>query len=262
MRPVTVVTGASSGLGSGLAPLFAADGDTVVLAARRLEKIEALAEQIRAAGGQAVALQLDVGDRAAVKDAFEHIEQEVGPIHTLVANAGVGDQTPATAFDAETVEWIHRVNFLGVVYCIEAALPAMLERRAGHVVAVSSLTAYRGLPGASAYCASKAAVNSLMQGLRIELRREGIAATTLCPGFVRTELTARNRVPMPFILDLDDAARRMHRAVREKRREYAFPFPLSTITRWSRWLPNWLYDLVLRNVQHKKAPPAEPEPRA
>lgn len=252
MRPVTVITGASSGLGSGLAPLFAKDGDAVVLAARRLEKVEAVAAEIRAAGGEAVGISLDVGDRAAVQDAFERIARDVGPVHTLIANAGVGDATPATAFDAATVEWILRVNVLGVTYCVEAVLPGMLERGAGQLVAVSSLAGYRGLPGSAAYCASKAAVTTMMEALRIELKPHGIAVSTVVPGFVKTALTARNTFPMPFILELDEAARRMHRAIRRERSEYAFPWPLAATVKLGRWLPNAVYDRMLANQRHTK----------
>ncbi len=255
MRPVTLITGASSGLGAGLAPLFAQDGDTVVCAARRVEKVEAIAASIRDAGGHAVALPLDVCDRAAVGDAFAHVERDIGPIHTIVANAGVGDATPAKSFDAETFEWILRVNVLGVSYCIEAALPSMLERGEGHLVAIGSLAGYRGLPGSAGYCASKAAVIAMMESLRIELVSKGIAVSTICPGFVKTPLTERNRFPMPFLLERDDAARRMHRAIRGRRSEYAFPWPLATTVRLGRYVPNWMYDRLLRGQRAKKAPP-------
>ena len=107
------------------------------------------------------------------------------------------------------IEEMFRVNTLGVVYAIEAVLPEMLHRGRGHLAAVSSLAAYKGMPGESAYCASKAAVNCYLEGLRIHLRDTGIAVTTLCPGFVRTPMTAVNEFHMPWLLEADEAARRI-----------------------------------------------------
>ena len=135
MSGVTFITGASSGLGAGLAPLFAQDGDTVFLAARRGDAIEALAERLRADGGTAHAIPLDVSDHDAVREAFAQVVADVGPIDTLVCNAGIGDSTPAVGFDADTLEHIFGINVFGVAYCIEAALPGMLERNQGQLVA-------------------------------------------------------------------------------------------------------------------------------
>src|SRR5947209_7001902 len=125
------------------------------------------------------------------------------------------------------IEAMFRINVLGVVYCIEGVLPEMLRRGRGHLAAVSSLAAYKGLPGESAYCASKAAVNAYMEGLRIQLRGRGIAVTTLCPGFVRTPMTAANDFHMPWLLDADEAAGRMVRALRRRRAVYNFPWQLN-----------------------------------
>lgn len=254
MSRVTFVTGASSGLGAALAPLFAADGDTVVLTARRAESLEQLADGIRATGGRALPLALDVTDRAAVLDAVRRVEAEAGPVDLLIANAGIGEPTPATRFDSATLERVFRTNVFGVSYCIEAVLPGMIERRAGQIVGISSLAAYRGLPGNASYCASKSAVNALLESLRVELRQHGVTVSIVAPGFVKTPLTARNKFPMPFILDVDDAARRMHRAIRAGRTEYAFPWQLASIVRTGRLLPNALYDRLLKGKKIEKDP--------
>ena len=111
----------------------------------------------------------------------------------------------------EMIEKMVRVNLLGVVYAIEAVLPAMLERQRGHLSAVSSLAAYKGLPGESGYRATKAAVNSYLEGLRIQLASRGIAVTTICPGFVKTPMTDVNNFKMPWLITADDAARRIVR---------------------------------------------------
>src|SRR6202043_1722715 len=109
------------------------------------------------------------------------------------------------------IEKMFRINLFGVIYSIESVLPEMLRRGQGHIAAVSSIAAYKGLPGESAYCASKAAVNAYLEGLRIQLREKGIAVTTLCPGFVKTPMTDVMKNPMPWMIDAEEAARRMVR---------------------------------------------------
>ena len=150
-----------------------------------------------------------MGERQAVVAAIREVAARLGPVDLLVANAGVGAPTLLEPFNVAEMEKMFRVNTLGVVYAIEAVLPEMLRRGRGHLAAVSSLAAYKGLPGESAYCASKAAVNTFMEGLRIQLRGKGIAVTTICPGFVRTPMTAVNEFPMPFVMEADEAARRI-----------------------------------------------------
>jgi len=135
-----------------------------------------------------------------------------------------------------------RVNFLGVVFAIEAVLPAMLERRSGHLAAVSSLGAYKGMPGSAGYCATKAAVNTYMEGMRIQLRRRGVAVTTLCPGFIRTPMTAVNTFRMPFLMEPEQAARRIVRALRQRKKVYNFPWRTTMLVKFSQWLPDWLLD--------------------
>jgi short-subunit dehydrogenase len=149
-----------------------------------------------------------------------------------------------------------RVNTLGVVYAIEAVLPEMLRRGRGHLAAVSSLGAYKGLPGESAYCASKAAVNTFMEGLRIQLRGKGIAVTTICPGFVRTPMTSVNDFPMPFLLEADEAARRIVRALRRKVKVFDFPWPMAVLMHLTRWLPDWAMARTMASYNENPPPPA------
>src|SRR5262249_29574601 len=144
---------------------------------------------ITSAGGTAAVAVADVSDRKALRSAIESISGQIGPVDIMVANAGIGIPTRLDPLNTADVEQTIRVNVLGVIYSIEAVLPIMLNRRRGHLLAVSSLAAFKGLPGESAYCASKAAVNAYLEGLRISLRKKGIAVTTICPGFVKTEMT-------------------------------------------------------------------------
>jgi short-subunit dehydrogenase len=185
----------------------------------------------------------------AVHAAVAQTIRELGPIDLMIANAGVGHVIPADAFDAALFEDTIRTNLLGPVYAVEAALPSMLSRRLGHIVGVSSLAAYRGFPMTHAYCASKSGLNAFLEGLRAEIADRGIRVTTVCPGFVRTPMTAKNSNAMPFLLEPDDAARRILRAVRAGRRVYNFPWPMAALMMLVRMLPSGVLDGAVRSAR-------------
>src|SRR5438093_9152882 len=170
---VTVITGASSGIGWALAQELAKEGCKLGLVARRREKLEELAADLRSRGSVAAWAVADVAEREATVAAIHHVAAELGPVDLLIANAGVGAPTLLDPINTPDVERMIRVNLLGVIYAIEAVLPDMLRRRQGHLAAISSMAAYKGLPAESGYCASKAAVNAYMEGLRLHLRKRG-----------------------------------------------------------------------------------------
>jgi short-subunit dehydrogenase len=257
-KQVAVVTGTSSGIGWSLAKALAADGCKVGLVARRRPQLESLAGEIESAGGSAAFAVADVADRPQVLAAIADLAGQLGPVDLLVANAGVGAPTLIEPFNVDDIENQFRVNVLGVVYAIEAVLPDMLSRGRGHIAAVSSLAAYKGLPGESAYCASKAALSSFMDGLRVQLRGRGVAVTTLCPGFVRTPMTAANEFRMPFVLDADEAARRMLRALRRRRKVYNFPMPTWLLMQLSRLAPDWALAWVMHGYNENPPMPGAP----
>jgi short-subunit dehydrogenase len=237
---VAVVTGASSGIGWALARALAAEGCKVGLVARRADQLAALAREIEQAGGTAAYAPADVSDRQQTVAAIREVAGRLGPVDLLVANAGVGCPTTVEPFNVAQVEKMYRVNVFGVVYAIEAVLPEMLARKKGHLAAVSSIAAYKGLPGESGYTSSKAAVNNFMEGLRIQLRGRGIAVTTVCPGFVKTPMTEVNQFKMPWLLEADEAARRIVRALRRKKKVFNFPWQMSLLMRLTTWLPDWV----------------------
>ena len=127
----------------------------------------------------------------------------------------------------------------------------MLRRGRGHVAAISSVAAFKGLPGESAYCASKAAVNAYMEGLRIQLRGRGVHVSTICPGFVRTPMTEVMDTPMPWCLEPDDAARRIVRALKRKRKVYSFPWQMAIFMRLVRYLPDWAIARAMHGYNEK-----------
>ena len=248
---VAVVTGASSGIGWELAKVLAAEGCKVGLIARRRDKLDQLAEEVRQAGGTVAVAVADVGDRGQTLQAIGEIAAALGPVDLLIANAGVGMPTQLDPINIAEIEQMFRVNLLGVIYSLEAVLPEMLRRGRGHLAAISSVAAFKGLPGESAYCSSKAAVNSYMEGLRIQLRGRGIHVSTICPGFVRTPMTEVMDTPMPFCLEPDDAARRIVRALKRKRKLYSFPWQMAMFMQLVRFLPDWMIARVMHDYNEK-----------
>jgi NADP-dependent 3-hydroxy acid dehydrogenase YdfG len=242
---MTFITGASSGIGRSLARRLAADGERIVVVARRKALLETLVGEIEQAGGQAMAIACDVTDRAAVRDAVRAAEARWGPTSRLVANAGGAQTTSADDFRAEQVEAVLDLNLIGVANCIEAVLPGMLARRTGHLVAVSSLAASRGLPGSAAYSAAKAALTNMMESLRIDLRPYGVEVTIIAPGFVRTKPGTAKKRNRPLRLELEPATRRMHRAIVARKPYYAFPKSLVALVWLARLLPAAIYDRIL-----------------
>jgi short-subunit dehydrogenase len=250
---VAVVTGASSGIGRALAKLLASQGAKVGLVARRQDALERVSEEIEQRGGHYALAAADVGNRQQIVAAIQRIAGQLGPIDLLIANAGVGMPTLLDPMNVSDIEATFRVNVLGVVYSVEAVLPEMLGRRRGHLAAVSSLAAYKGMPGESAYCASKAALNTYMEGLRIHLRDRGVHVTTVCPGFVRTEMTSANKFSMPFLLEAEEAAKRIARALYRRVKVYNFPWQSSMLMRLARWAPDWALARAMR--QYNEDPP-------
>jgi short-subunit dehydrogenase len=244
-KQVTVITGASSGIGRALAIQLGAAGHRLGLIARRRAVLEATAAEIVTAGGEAVAAVADVGDRQALRSAIGSVEDQLGPVDVMVANAGFGAPTKLDPLNVADVEETIRVNLMGVIYSIEAVLPGMLERRRGHLLAVSSLAAFKGLPGESAYCASKSAVNAYMEGMRIAVRTRGVTVTTVCPGFVSTAMTPMDSAT-PFIMSSEAAARRIARMIARRRGgPVCFPLPMTLLMSLIARLPDAIVAKVI-----------------
>ena len=231
-----------------MAEEFATRGYAVGILARREAELQAVVARIEQAGGTAAYRVSDVTDKDGLATAITELEAELGVCDLLIANAGGGHPMPASAFDPDIISRMMRVNFDGTVNAIAAVLPAMLERGSGHIAATSSLASYRGLAPGGPYSAAKAAVSTLMESLSVELRPQGIAVTTIHPGFVRTPLTDTNDHPMPFLMDLDDACLTMADGLIGRRREVNFPWTTATLMRAVRQLPRWVFEPLLKRV--------------
>ena len=245
-----LLTGASSGLGAGLANAYARPGATLHLSGRDAERLEAVAERCRAKGAEVFASILDVTDRDAT--AAWVAEAEVRhPLDLVIANAGISAGTGGGGESAEQTRAIFAVNVDGVFNTVMPALAPMRSRKAGRIGIMSSLAGFRGLPGAPAYCASKAAVRVWGEALRGELAPDGVAVSVICPGFVTTPMTAVNRFKMPFLMDVDRAAAIIAQGLERGQGRIAFPFPMHLAVRLLASLPSAWVDRLVEKMPRK-----------
>ena len=235
-----LVTGASSGMGRGVALELARRGTYVYAAARRKQELDALVDEIARAGGAGEAFPLDVANADATHDAVRALDEK-NPLELVIANAGVGDFTPAQKFKWKRAKQLIDVNFTGAVATIAGALPGMIERGTGHIVGIASVAGLRGLPMFSTYSATKAALITFLEGLRLDLHGSHVYVTTICPGFVKTEMTANNKGPMPFAMECKDAVKVILKAIDDKESVRAFPWPLVAAIKSTRLVPDALF---------------------
>lgn len=250
--PKTIlVTGASSGIGEALALIYAGPGMTLVLTGRDRERLDAVAARCTERGASVRAATVDVADRAAMADWLALVDRET-PVDLCVANAGISGGTGRRGESEEQARRILAVNVDGVLNTIHPLIGPMKERGRGQLALVSSLAGFRGYPGAPAYCASKAAVKSYGESLRLDLRPAGIEVSVICPGFVKSRITDRNRFPMPFLMDAHRAASIIKRGLERNRGRIAFPLP-TYLMAWSvAMLPAALADALLAHTPAKE----------
>lgn len=248
--PRAVLTGASTGIGHALALELSRRGYELALLARRGDLLDALVKQLPA---RAVAIPCDVLDANTVREAVQRGESELGgPFDLAIANAGVSVPVSAADFNLADAERVLRVNVLGVLYLYDAVYRSMIERRSGRFVAVASVAGLRGLPLAAPYSASKAAVQTLMEAMRIELKPYGVGVTIVNPGFVATPMTEKNRFRMPLLMQPGRAAVLIADGIERGRRVIEFPRRMSLLMRTVRILPDALYDRMLARYARRK----------
>lgn len=249
---VVFLTGASSGIGAALALEYAKTGAKLALTARRLDLLEKVKADCEKVGAKVSVYQCDVTDHQAVQKTVAEIYKNFGQIDMVIANAGVSGSFKAEKLQAEAATQIIDVNVNGLINTVAAVLPKMLERNSGTIVGVSSLASYISFPQSYIYCGSKSAVSAILSGLRLELLKTNIQVTTICPGYIRTDMTAANRFHMPFLMDVDVAARRIVRAVQRGAAVYDFPQRMRWIIRIASCLPESLIALPFRSGKSLK----------
>ena len=237
-----IVTGASSGLGESLALEMAARGARVTLMARREQQLDGVAEQIVSAGGEAFAVATDVTNQESVIESTRRAVETFGPVDVLVANAGISPNNSARNLDIAISEETMRINYLGVIYGMQAVLPSMIERGTGTVMAISSLAALRGMPTMAPYCASKAAVSAWMESLRPELKSLGVKLIVAHLGYIKTPMTEHHQGNLPYLVEPRDAARLLVQGMQKGAREISFPWQLVVLFKVAAMLPGALYD--------------------
>ena len=249
---VVVVTGASSGIGERTALAFARKGASVVLAARRMDRLETLAERIQAGGGWAVPVRCDVTDRESIQELRNTIESAFGWIDVLVNNAGIPGGGPFPQLSLDRIEQVVRVNLLGLLECTSVFLPLMLREGRGHVVNVASLAGRFATPGASVYGATKHAVVAFSEALYHEVAGSGVLVTSVNPGYAPTEGFPGGHGPL--MLKPDRIARTIVRVVEKG------IAPEISIPRWAaslqifRMLTPPLYRWGMRRVTEASPP--------
>ncbi|MEP0941757.1 MAG: SDR family NAD(P)-dependent oxidoreductase [Rhizobiaceae bacterium] len=238
------ITGASSGLGEYTARLLADQGCIVSISARRIEQLETIAKD----SPNIFAYPVDVTDAEAVKTVAAQAETDHGPIDLAMFSAGAWFPGSIQDMRVENFAKTLNVNVLGVAHGMDAVLPQMLERSSGHISWISSVAGYVGLPNSAAYSASKSALISLAESVHGELQQKGIAVSVINPGFVRTQLTDKNKFPMPFLMEPEPAAEKIVAGLKRKKFEIAFPWQMVLILKTLRILPYWLSLALMKRM--------------
>jgi len=244
------ITGASSGLGRALAQRYAQDGARLALVARRGDALRALADALP---GAHHCYALDVRDRAALHAAaHDFIGLCDGRVDVVVASAGISAGTLTDhAEDYDVFKAIVDTNLLATVATFEPFIEPMRAIGAGRLVGIASVAGIRGLPGAGAYSASKSAVISYCESLRVELAGAGIGVVTIAPGYIKTAMTAHNPYAMPFLMEADAFAARAQAAIARGASYTVIPWQMGVVAKLLRLLPNALYDRAFRNAPRK-----------
>jgi hypothetical protein len=244
-----IITGASSGIGRALALEYAAHGATLGLIARRADLLTQLAASLPV---PSYTYAVDVTHARSLAMAAEDFVARVGIPDVVIANAGVSAGTlTGNSEDNAVFEEIMAVNVIGMMLTFQPFVEAMKRQREGVLAGIASVAGFRGLPGASAYSASKAAAISYLESLRVELHGSGVSVVTICPGYVASSMTSMNPYRMPFLMDAGVAASKMAAAIAARKRFYVLPWQMALVGWVLRRLPRPLYDLLFKRAPRK-----------
>lgn len=251
------ITGASSGIGEALAIEYAArykNEDTIIgLASRRSERLQNLQDSLQKYDHiTCFTYAVDVRDHHALASAAADYMQRCGTPDIVIANAGVSSGTlTEQQADISAFQVVMDINVMGMVHTFQPFISAMREAGKGQLVGIASVAGVRGLPGAGAYSASKAAAIAYLESLRVEMLHHNIAVTTIAPGYIRTPMTDINTYKMPFLMNVDIAAKKFVSAIQHKRRFVVIPWQMGWVARLMRLIPPVLWDYLAKNAPHK-----------
>ncbi len=243
------ITGASSGIGAALARYYASQGAIVGLAGRDLARLESIASTLPV---QHACYAAEVRNANEMQSAATDFMQRFGIPDIVIANAGVSCGTlTEMQEDIAAFQAVMETNVLGMVHTFQPFIGAMMGAGKGKLVGIASVAGLRGLPGAGAYSASKAAAISYLESLRVEMLQYGVGVTTICPGYIRTPMTDVNPYAMPFLMNADVAAEKIARIIGKNKRFAIFPWQMAIIGRLMKLLPGAFWDWLMRKAPHK-----------
>ena len=252
-----LITGASSGIGEALALHYAGPGVLLSLLGRNTARTADVAARCQAAGATVVATSLDVQNRDAMT-AWMSARDAAQPLDLVIANAGVSAGSGGAGESAEQTHQIFSINVTGLLNTVLPIIDRMRARKRGHIALMSSIAGFRGLPSAPAYCASKAAIKVWGEGLRGSLARDNVGVTVICPGFVVSRISERNRFPMPFLMSAARAAQIIAAAISANKGRIAFPLPMAFMAWIMTTLPDALIGAITARLPHKEVLPEQP----
>ena len=240
-----LITGASSGIGYSITKLLPNENCSLALISRRKNILDDLVTELKNGAITVNSYKCDVGNIDEVKNTFEQVKNDFGKIDIAILNAGVSSRTGVINYSANLAKEIFEANTLGIVNCVEQLLPDFIQRKEGMIVGISSLADSRGFPKSGFYNASKAAATLLLESLRIELKPFNIKVLTVKPGFVRTPMTDKNEFHMPFLMDVDKAAKIIIDGIKKEKRVIQFPLPTVIGSKMIKIMPDRMFDFLM-----------------
>jgi len=242
---VILLTGASSGIGYSLAKSLPKENCSVALLSRRKNLLDDLVSELKNQGYKVLAYKCDVGNVEEVRNSFEQVRKDFGKIDVAILNAGASSRTDVSKYSSSTATEIFEANTFGIINCVEQLLPDFMQRREGVIVGVSSLAESRGFPKSGFYNASKAAATLLLESLRIELKPYNVKVIIVKPGFVKTPMTDKNEFHMPFLMNVDKAAKIILDGIKKEKRIIQFPLTTVIGSKLVKFMPDWLFDFLM-----------------
>jgi short-subunit dehydrogenase len=241
-----IIFGASRGIGKALALEYASAKSNLILFSRNIDGFEELSKDISNLGCTLYFKKCDVSIKSEVKDAVEFAVNKFDTIDLAIINSGVGSPEWMVNFNSEDFKNIHKINVFGIAHGLEYLIPVMINQGYGTIAGVTSLADVRGYPGSAGYCSSKAAASVLLESARVELKKHNIRIITVRPGFVKTAMTDKNEFYMPFLMNTDKAAGKIMKGIEKNKSIVQFPFFTVNLTRLVKFLPNFIYDPLIR----------------
>lgn len=248
-----LLTGASSGIGYALAKKLAAEGANLALASRSKDTLDKLADELSSLTNKIRAYHCDVSDKSSITECVKNVINDFGTVDIAILNSGVSIRSHSSETKSGIAENIFAVNTLSIHHFNEALLHVFKKNKESLFVGITSLADVRGFPGSGLYSASKAAASTLLECMRIELKKYNIKVLIVKPGFVKTPMTDKNEFLMPFMLTADKAAGIIVKGIKREKKIISFPFPIVWSTKILRVMPAWLFDFLLsRKLPAKK----------